>query len=65
VAGERLTCAERGTIADARAADWRAYRSDPPLDAEAEDPSTADVPVVVVFCAGCAAGEFGDGSSDW
>jgi hypothetical protein len=48
-----------------RADGWRAYRSDLPPEAEAEDPTGADVPAVVVFCGSCAAGEFGDGSSDW
>jgi hypothetical protein len=59
-----VTCAECGAVADERAAGWRAYRSDLPPEAEAEDPTGADVPAAVVFCAGCAAVEFGDGSSD-
>jgi hypothetical protein len=60
-----VTCVECGTVADERAAGWRAYRSDLPPETDAEDTSTADVPTVVVFCESCAAGEFGDGSSDW
>jgi hypothetical protein len=60
-----MTCAECGTAADEHAAGWRAYRSDLPPEAEAEDPSSADVPAVVAFCGACAFGEFGDGSSDW
>jgi hypothetical protein len=52
-------------VADEQALGWRAYRSDLPPEAEAEDPTGADVRAVVVFCADCAAGEFGDGSSDW
>jgi hypothetical protein len=34
-------------------------------DAEVEDPTGAEVRAVVVFCEACAAGEFGDGPSDW
>jgi hypothetical protein len=61
-----MTCAECGTVDDGRALAWRAFRSDLPPEAEAEDPTGAEVPVVVVvFCAACAAGEFGDGFSDW
>jgi hypothetical protein len=52
-------------VADDRAAGWRADRPDLPPEAEAEDPTGADVPFVVVFCAGCAAGEFGAGSPRW
>jgi hypothetical protein len=59
-----VRCAECGAVSDERAG-WRAYGSDLPPGAEAEDPAGADVPDVVVFCAGCAAGELGDGSSDW
>jgi hypothetical protein len=57
-----VTCVECGTVADERAQGWRAYRSDLPPEAEAEDPSSADVPVVAVFCDSCAVGEFGDGT---
>jgi len=60
-----VRCAECGAVADERAAGWRAYRSELPPEAEAEDPTAADVPAVVLFCVSCAAGEFGDGSSDW
>ncbi len=49
-----MTCAECGAIADERAAGWRAYRADLPAEAEAEDPSTAEVPAVVAFCQSCA-----------
>src|SRR5262245_44014946 len=60
----RMTCAECGTV-DERALGGRAHRSDPPAEAEAEDPRPADVPPVVVFCAECVAGEFGDDPSGW
>jgi hypothetical protein len=59
-----MTCAECGTVHDGRALGWRAHRSDLPPEAEAEDPTWADAPAVVVFCSACASGEFGDGSSD-
>jgi hypothetical protein len=52
-------------VSDERAEEWRAYRSDLPPEAEAEDPTGADVPAVVVFSGACAAGEFGDVSSGW
>jgi hypothetical protein len=60
-----VTCVECGAVADEHAAGWLAYRSDLPPEAEADDPASADVPAVVVFCRACAAGEFGDGSSGW
>jgi hypothetical protein len=59
-----VKCAECGAVADEHAAGWRLYRSDLPPEAEAEDPTGADVPAVIVFCPDCAAGEFGDGLSD-
>jgi hypothetical protein len=60
-----VTCVEcGGAVATGDALGWRAYRTDLPAEAEAEDPSTADVPAVVVFCASCSEGEFGSGS-DW
>jgi hypothetical protein len=60
-----VACAECGAVADEHAAGWHAYRCDLPPGAEVEDPTGVDVPAVVVFCEACAAGEFGDGSSDW
>ena len=59
-----MSCAECGATADDRASGWRASRSDLSAEAEAEDPSMADVPAFVTFCESCAAGEFGPGS-DW
>jgi hypothetical protein len=60
-----VTCAECGTVDHERALGWRAYRSGLPPEAEAEHPTGKDAPAVVVFCANCAAGELGEGSSDW
>jgi hypothetical protein len=59
-----VRCAECGTV-DERAESWRAYRSDPPPEAEPEDQTCPDVTAVVVFCAACSFAEFGDGLSDW
>jgi hypothetical protein len=59
-----VRCAECGAVSDERAAGSRAYRSELPPEAEAKDPTAADVSAVVVFCPGCVAGEFGDDSSE-
>ena len=57
-----MRCEECGVVAPNDARGWRAYRSDLPPEAEADDPSTSDVPAVVTFCQSCAEGEFGPGS---
>jgi hypothetical protein len=53
-----LECVECGRPSDADAVGWRAYRSDLPAEAEAEDPEAARIPPVVYFCPACAEREF-------
>lgn len=53
-----MICVECGAVADEEARAWRAYRSDLPTEAEAEDTTAGDVPAVVYYCGACATREF-------
>jgi len=48
-----------GAVARHEALGSRAYRTELPREAEAEDPSTPDVPAVVYYCPACAERGFG------
>jgi hypothetical protein len=54
-----LRCEQCAKTSDDHARGWRAYRSDLTAEAEAEDTSADDVPVVVYYCPACAARQFG------
>jgi hypothetical protein len=56
---EPMTCVECGRFATEDSRGWRAYRTELPPEAEAEDPTAQDVPPVVFYCPTCAELEFG------
>jgi len=53
-----LVCTQCGRPSEGDATGWRAYRSDLPPEAEAEDPEAAEIPSVLSFCPTCAEREF-------
>jgi hypothetical protein len=54
-----VTCVACGAVATGDALGWRAYRTDLPPEAEAEDADADELPTVVYYCPDCAAREFG------